>query len=172
MMARKRLTPDLESQLLDERADPLDREYALRCMRYDGVRLHEGLVISLAEHLSPLLRARALEVLLAWDVPGWFEAVLERLVRDPSPIVRRRLAFALGATTLGRSERTERVVRALIDRIEHDGDDRVALIAYEAAHLVLVPETGWLTLNPEWFDRRRDVDWLLLAPYRDARELP
>jgi hypothetical protein len=61
----------------------------------------------------------------------------------------------------------DEIARALVATIENDPDVDVARYAYQAARVIIVPE-GWFAtrINDENFDRQRDVDWDLLAPYR------
>jgi hypothetical protein len=165
-MRRTKFTEVRERQLLDPNEDPVNRANAIACMQADGVVRHEELIASFVDHQSPHLRSAAIKMLLRWDRFGYLPLALDLLKNDPERVVRGTMTQAI-AYVAHVGQHFDEIARALVAAIENDPDPGVARYAYQAARVIIVPE-NWLDtrVNDENFDRQRDVDWNLLAPYR------
>lgn len=92
-------------------------------LRREGTRDTTGLALLARGHARPALRARAARALGHIGSRG-SRATLESALRDPSPLVRREAAFALGLAG------DSLAVPALLDRLERERDpaSRVAAV--------------------------------------------
>jgi hypothetical protein len=165
-MTRRKFTVERERQLLDPDARPADRANAITCMRSDEIVRHEELIVSFLDHVSPHLRSAALDILVTWGRYEYVPLALQRLASDEDEIVRGQMTMTLAtAAHFGRD--FDLIARALVSAVERDPDRDVARRAYKAARVILVPEDWFATrIDEEAFDRTKDVDWTLLAPYR------
>jgi hypothetical protein len=154
-----------ERLLLDTNADPIDRANALWCMRSDGVIGHEELVVSWLQEPEHSLRAEAHRTLLHWGRAEWVPLSIERATTDPDDRVRRSLCFDFRDAVYDFPEFRTPLLRTLVHAVEHDAVEAVAETAYRSLRYILLELRDIEQSNPS-FDRARDVDWALLAPYR------
>jgi hypothetical protein len=138
-------------------------------MRSDGIIKHEALVTSWLNDPSPELRAEAHRTLLRWNRVEWLPLAIERVCADPAEAVRGSLASDLRSAARQYPEMRDSILRALVRVVESDPVDYVAAVAYRSLRFVLL-ELDQIEFSPGQFDRRRDVDWALLTPFR-ARSL-
>jgi hypothetical protein len=167
-MRKPKFSPERERQLLDSGEDPVNRANAITCMQSDGIVRHEDLIVSFIDHESPDLRAAAIKILLRWGRFGYLQMALDWLKRDPDEHVRGVMTSAV-AYVAHVGQHFDLIARALVEAVERDPDIDVARDAYVAARVIIVPEDWFATkIDVDTFDRRRDVDWNLLAPYRTS----
>jgi HEAT repeat protein len=166
--------PGDEQLIHDESADVVERASAFSRLASDGVRSIRPVAVEWLAHEDPLLRGEAIGKLITyWEEDADVEAGLLMLAGDPAWDVRSSAAYSLGSY-LFRSEALEnrepkhkrRILAALIRQLETDPDDFVQAACYEALVRALVPGGASPTLSDP-FDREREVDWDLLAPWRE-----
>jgi hypothetical protein len=167
-MRTPKFKPERERQLLDPNEDPIDRANAITCLESDGVVKHENIIVSFLDNPSPELRAAAIKILLRWGRFEYTELAIDWLKHDHDEHVRGTMTSAL-AYVAHVGQHFDAIARALVFALENDNDRDVARRAYEAARVIIVPEDWFATkIDVDTFDRRRDVDWNLLAPYRTS----
>jgi hypothetical protein len=165
-MREKKFTPEQERILLDPDASGGDRAAALWNLRCDDIVKHEALVVSLIDNPHENLRSQAVMTLLKWGRLEFVPLALERLESEPYPEARWPMASPLALVALEFPTYRETVLRALVASVENDPDDHVAGVAYDSALLMLRPES-----REPWrhFNRKTDIDWTLLEPYRGRK---
>ncbi len=157
--------------LADESAAPHDREGAMLRLCADG---HATRLIPHAEawlgHPAPLLREAALTVLLLWrGSPERLPPAFAILHGDPHWRVRISAAALLGGLSGSFPETRDEILRHLVMQLEADEDEDAQMGIYEALLKALIPERAdrpKLPGDARGWDRARDVDWSLLAPWR------
>lgn len=167
----KELTPDDLRALSDSRADPSARARALSRLAYweKGKYDHlEGAVAALLDDESPFLRGEAAKTLLAgWKREKYVDRVSKFLLEDRSEdwVGRVDSAFALGQFAIYTGKRKEDVARVLVRALKNDPDVAVQTRSYEQLLRLLAPDRDVPSFDEYEFDRQKDVDWALLAPY-------
>jgi hypothetical protein len=162
----RKFTPDTELLLLDPSANPIDRADALISMRSDRLVKHEPLVASLVEHPNGHLRAEALHTLLQWNREAWVAKAIELAAHDQDDRARGILARELAYSGNNYPKYREDILRCLAGIIENDPNDLVSATAYSSLRYLLLDNDRHPKVAELGFDRRRDVDWSLVEPYR------
>ena len=103
-----KFTKAQERILLDEGADPIDRAHAITCMRSDGIRRHESLLIGWLDHEVEDMRSQALATLLAWGRDEFAPVAFDWLRTGETPELRVRMANALSAWGMARPTKPPR----------------------------------------------------------------
>jgi hypothetical protein len=165
MITRRKSTPDHDRLLGDERADPVDRVEAMRCIAADRLMHLEPQVAELLEHANDMLREQAISTLvMQWQLANYVPVALRMLTGDPSPSARGRAANVLAEFVRYTALEKDTIVAALIHALKNDPHEYVYTDAYHGLVRILAPERKSSTL-PDPIDRERDIDWTLLAPY-------
>ncbi len=150
---------------MDPTAYAPDRANALWCMRSDGVIRHEDVVTNWLQSPEHSLRAEAHRTLLHWGREEWVPLSIERARTDPDDRVRRSLCFDFWSAAYDFPKFRAKILRALAHAIEHDPVEAVAETAYRSLRYIVL-ELRTIEPSNHTFNRTRDVDWTLLAPFR------
>jgi hypothetical protein len=158
----KKFTAEKERILLDENEHGVNRAWALLAMRIDGVVRHEALILSWLDSPDVDLRGEALNTLAKWKGDEYYSLALERALHDPDEWGRKYAANALCRIAIELPRYEDEVLRLLVRMVESD-ELFVAFCAHNYAREILGFERQIIS---RIFDREKDVDWQLLAPYR------
>lgn len=166
-------TPADWGLLHDESAPVADRASVLSHLCADG---HMVKLLGVAEawltHREPLLRHEGLKVLLlrhgsVAHLPHAFRALHD----DPKWWVRDGAADLLVGDWILGPQTGDEIVRHLVQQLEVDEDEDAQMGIYEALLKALIPRRAdrpKLPSDADKWDRARDVDWALLAPWASA----
>ena len=173
MTFRKKQHPGDLQLIRDESGNVADRASALYRLAIDCLRFgdndREMLVAFTKEWLShrePMLRAEAVTLLLrVWELDDQLWVVIDRLHNDEDPSVRSNAALSLSFYLENTQTHRALILSTLVKRLECDEDDIVQGSCYLELLKHLAPELADDEI-PFDFDRMRDVDWELLAPWR------
>jgi HEAT repeat protein len=170
----KTISPEDLAVFADRTADPILRERALSRLahwekgKYDHL---EPEIAKLLDDPDPGIRGAALRTLLyAWQRAAYFDRAMKMLLSQPDPAysVRSDAAFSLGGFAQLTGQRRDEAIRALVRALRSDEDWSVQAACYEALLELVAPDRS--RHLPDEFDRDRDVDWALLAPYSTEEE--
>lgn len=163
-MKRRKSTPADDALVTDETASPGKRAAALTNIGVDQLVQFEPQVAALLNHPEYQLRGKAIRVLVGlWSLDRYLEAALRLLQRDPEWPVRVDAAIALGMFVKFANRDRDRVLRELTVCLMRDEEWAVQKRCYEE----LMDLLGRSSLDvPNMFERERDVDLTLIAPYR------
>src|SRR5262249_48364257 len=148
--------------------DPVDRASAIDCLRADGIRLHEKLVVTLLDHESEYIRASAIATVLKWDGPRYVPLATDRLENDPSTLVRSLVALSLGFVAFENNKFALDIMRTLVKAIDQDAHQGTRVTAYGSVAMYSSGTYRRPVLDPRTFDLDRDADKALLARFRSA----
>lgn len=166
MTRRMKQRPGDEELLYDESADSVERASALMRLASDGRTDLVEVARAWLKHADGMLRSEAANMLLSfWRLESELEATIALLHEDAEHDVRSMAAHAL-STFLERTQRhRDRILCALVRQLEHDSHWIVQRACYEELLKHLDRERAQTEL-PYRFVRERDVDWVILAPWR------
>lgn len=161
-------------QLLDDENAPVhERASAMTNLCADG---HSERLVRHAEawltHEKPLLRMTGAKLLLLWrGSTEHLPVAFEMLHADPSWWVRPGVADLLIGRSIFNPQTGDEIMCHLVQQLEAEQDDDVQLRIYEVLLRALFPQRADRPKVPsdaDRWDRQRDVDWALLAPWRDS----
>lgn len=164
----KTLSPDDLRALSDRDADPADRQRALSRLAHWEVGKYahlETTIVSLLDDEDAMVRGAAYKTLLAWKLDQYLTRAADALKNDTESDVRQDVAFALARYAVATRKDVPRILGWLVDALDIDEDVYVQREIYEGILKILAPDRD--APETENFDRVRDVDWKLLAPYRN-----
>lgn len=166
MTNRRKSTPEDDRLVRDDRADWGDRMSAIHNVAVDHLVYLEADIAKLLDHESDGLRATAiLALVMHWNLERYVPRALELLRDDPEATVRMHAAVALGSYASGDARARPDLLRALALALQSDVHAGVARKAYVAMLRSLAPDLKTTTIPTVDFDRTRDVDRALIAPY-------
>lgn len=157
--------------LIDESADPIERTFALGRLRRLG---HIDALVPQAEawltNPSPHLRSEALQFLTIFNASDrHLPAAFAILHHDPSWWVRAGAARDLVGRWMFTENTRDEILCHLVQQLEVDDDEDAQMSIYGSLLEVLIPDRDKrprLPSDTHGWDRARDVDWSLLAPWR------
>ncbi|XYI02087.1 HEAT repeat domain-containing protein [Sorangium sp. So ce1128] len=152
---------------IDETANPQERAAAISRIGADRLHEYEDIFSKLLHHKEPSIRESAAMALVAyWGLSAYLDPVMHMLHRDPDLSCRLAASNVLcvfaGRHTAGPSER-ELVLRALVQSVMQDEDPMVQASSYQRFLKLVAPDRA--AAVPDELDRRKEVDWKLIAPY-------
>ncbi|MCG8424921.1 MAG: hypothetical protein MJE77_44120 [Proteobacteria bacterium] len=173
MTIRRKSREGDEELVVDETADPVARCSAMGRLLADRRFEFRRLARNWLDHPDPLLRDEAPAKLLIYfrDHPG-VEADVARvktLARtDPEPLVRGAAVRALSSyLKLAKRDRSD-ILRTLVHVLETDDEWSTQLTCYEELIERIAPHRrNEVPSGKSGFDRSRQVDWDLLAEWRE-----
>lgn len=157
--------------LVDEQAAPDERASSMLKLCADG---HLEKLVPVAEewlrHHQPLLRHKAMQVLMIWQESArHLPKVFEKLHHDPTWWVRAGAASLLVGDWILRDDNRDEILSHLVHQLEVDDDEDAQMAIYEDLLKAIIPDRSQRPELPDeahGWDRARDVDWSLLAPWR------
>ncbi len=152
--------------LADETADSVDRSIAMDLLVSDRFYEIEPQIAAALSHPEGHLRGDAIYNLLArWQKRDYYDDAVTLLRSDPDAAARRQAAAALAAFAGWTGEEQDRdgVLRELVRALYAEQDDIRQGGLYESIRGLLRRNDGYEAPYP--FDRERDVDKALIAPY-------
>jgi hypothetical protein len=166
---RYKSTPQDDALARDETADPIDRVAAIAKLTFDQLYEFEPLFVRLLDHPSHYLRGRSIYSLVgSWNKAKYLERAIEMLHTETEWEARKEVALALTSfvlySTICTPVQRERIICELVNTLLTDEDEFVQGGCYKNLIKILAPERKLIPL-PDYFDRKRDVDWNLLKPY-------
>lgn len=164
-------TPADWDRLDDEAAPVHERSIAMVNLCADG---YSAKLVPHAEawleHASPLLRESGVKLLLLWrSSTAHVPVILKMLHTDPSWWVRPAIARLLVGDWILGAENRDEILGHLVRQLEVDEDEDAQMGIYGALLEALIPKVAdrpKLPSDARGWDRDRDVDWSLLAPWR------
>ncbi|MCG8418725.1 MAG: hypothetical protein MJE77_12370 [Proteobacteria bacterium] len=172
-MTQRRKSRDGDEQLvIDESADPVEREGALGRLLADGRRDYRPLLRQWLAHSNPFFRQAATSKLLIYfrcepNIDEDIACVIALARGDAEPGVRGAAIGALSDYVELTGLHRERILRLFVTVLERDDDCIVQMNCYEEllGHLAAERVTE---LPPQTtpFDRNQHVDWSLLSEWR------
>lgn len=161
------------SLLDDENAPVHERSSAMTNLCADG---HSADLVPHAEqwlkHAQPLLRETGVKLLLLWrGSTEHLPIIFEMLHNDPSWWVRPAIAELLVNEQAFTAETRDEILRHVVRQLEADEDADAQMGIYGALLEALIPKRAdrpKLPSDARGWDRERDVDWSLLAPWRES----
>ncbi len=164
--------PPDEDIARDEAADWVERSLALSRLATEGRMDLEEIPAAWLESPDARLRAEGVARLLThWiaspNLEDHLAAALRQIAQDLDPVVRASAAGALAGYLMLLGAREARIMRALVSALERDDDWVVQRRCWEEL-LALVAPARLVDVPRHSFDREHDVDWSVLARWRDG----
>ncbi len=166
----RKSTPRDLLTLADETARVMDRDQAMDLLVTDRFYQAEPQIALFLDSPEAQLRGDAIYGLLGrWLKRDYYDTAVTLLRSDPSWYVRTQAATALAWFGRWSEQEGERdhVVRDLVAALYSEPDDITQGAVYEEVVELLQPD-GPDYDPPDPFDRERDVDTALIAPYMTA----
>lgn len=171
-MRRKKFTAEKEAILLDPNAAHTQRSSAINCMRSDGLRLHEALVLSFLDDPSEHLRTSALQTAVHWDTLAYLPLLGQRMRNDPSDWLRGHAATTAWWVGKNFPEQKATMLSWLAHMVDVDEDSNVRRTAYEQFIDLESDGAERFDIGKEDFDPERHVDRARLEPYLSDESTP
>jgi hypothetical protein len=167
MMTAKETRP-LDIKVLKEGGTTSELIDAIDNVGYDRLLEHEPLIAKYVAAGCPV-RGDALKTLIGrWGLPKYLPVAFDALRRDPSEVICGEVITALYLYAKCCDDHREEILREIAVAAVSDHD--VAASAYQTFLELVAPERDrdFMDELDFEFDKDRDVDWQLIAPYLPA----